>query len=95
MRYLILLLLVGCTSEPYWVKVREPIPVRSVIYVDAPCSRDILGCFNLQTQNIEIVRGMDSSLQWCVLNHERKHADGYGHLRNYGLSMDCGNGETL
>ena len=98
MRYLLLLLLAGCaTPAPYWVKTHEPVEHKHTIYVDYPCGKTGLnGCARRSTGTVEIRRGMTDAEGWCVLSHELKHLAGYTHPgRDYGLAMDCGNGETL
>ena len=97
MKYLVLLLLVGCAQTPYWVKTHEPVAHKRTIYVENPCERtDWLGCNSRATGVIQIKLWLTETQRWCVLNHEKKHLAGYSHPGAYkGLAYDCGNGEIL
>lgn len=96
MRLIFLLLLSGCAQAPYWVKTHDPVAVKRVQYVDAPCGRpEINGCAIRDAATIQIKRGLDEATRWCAEHHERKHMAGYGHDRRMVFALDCGNGETL
>ena len=91
------LLLSGCAApSAYWVKAHEPVAHTGTRYVDKPCGREIRGCANRFTGEIQIQRGLDEAMHWCVLNHEKKHLAGYNHPGAFGgFASDCGNGEML
>ena len=97
MRFLALLLLAGCASGPYWTRTHAPVEHVRTLYVEHPCGLiGADGCARRATGEIELRRGMSPGLQWCVLNHEKKHLEGYSHTGAYtGFATDCGNGETL
>ena len=96
--FAVLLLVSGSVlAEPYWVKTDAPVEHKRTLIVDKPCGRaDLDGCANRESGTIELRRGMDATLHWCTLNHEKKHLAGYSHPGAYrGLAKDCGNGETF
>ena len=94
-----LLVLAGCaTSEPYWIRVAEPVLLTDIRIVDKPCGRaDWLACNNRYTGVIQLQRGMREAQHWCVLEHEKKHLAGYNHPKDIAgaQAIDCGNGEML
>lgn len=92
------LLLSACATQgEYWRKVREPRPVRGVVYVAMPCGKSTWnGCANYASGYIELRRGMRPVLRECVEHHERKHFAGYEHLDiRHGFATDCGDGEMV
>ena len=80
----VLLMLASCSQEPYWVKVRDPVLLLELREVDNPCGRtDWDGCAIWGEQRIEIRRGLSPARRQCVLQHERKHFDGYDHAKTW------------
>jgi hypothetical protein len=83
MRFLWLLLLItGCASEPYWVKDPDWVLKETVILrVDSIPWPDVQGWAIRDKKTgvcqILILRNVDN--YECVLEHEKKHCDGYDH----------------
>ena len=91
--------LAGCATQgDYWVKVREPLPVKEIRFVEYPCGRtDLNGCSRLAEGILEIKTGRSFSRSECTRTHELKHFAGYDHPDfNYTtLATDCGNGKVI
>ena len=94
--FVALLVLTGCASDSYWVKVHEPYPVRGVVEIANPGGRaDYIGAANYATGYIELRPGLAPILRDCVLSHERKHFAGYTHIERKGFATDCGDGTMV
>ena len=68
---MLLLLVAGCTI----------VPVVEHADVKVPCGNALLilwGCYDLPTRTIHLQAGMEPWLRECILEHELKHARGYG-----------------
>jgi len=90
MRYLLILLLSGCASGPYWTLERAPIPVEHVVHVDYPCAQRLDGCWNEKGRTIELRKGLRQYLEECYTRHEYAHSQGWRHPLGMALSEDCG-----
>ena len=98
---LLISLLVACRG-PYWEQTLPPAPVTGITELADTTARcrakfHTLGCYNRQTGVIWIQAGLEPQLRLCVLNHERKHAQGYDHphFNEPGYGIDCGDGTVM
>ena len=94
MKYLLILLLAGCSSGAWYPEPALAAPVLWTVHTDFPCGRKTAnGCWNRAAQTVEVKKGLSQIDEWCVLQHEYKHADGWNHGdQAHYYRMDCGNG---
>lgn len=81
---LLILVMSGCASPPYWVKVAEPASTVRVTVVDAimPDPRHGYGIKGLAVRNGDgscDVYALRVHLSQCVVDHEKMHCAGYDH----------------
>lgn len=98
-------LLAGCASDPYWHRdMPGYLPARIEInLVEDPrvlcglpaarwgCAIRLRGAVNRPTALIYVRQDLPRDTLECVLQHEFRHALGYGHRGEW--TGDCGNGE--
>lgn len=99
--WLLVLVLVGCSSLPYWIQGahRENVlSVDRVAFEDFPrgCNRpfEIHGCtvFTGSWARIYVVKGLHPAYDRCIEIHERQHAAGRHHPIIQLPYVDCGDG---
>ena len=93
------LLLTECAfAGDYWFKTGQGVTEAPIVYVDeVTCGeyQNALGCFleiwGGHAGVIVVKKGLPAWVEWCVVEHEKKHAAGYRHI--IGLPFaDCGDG---
>lgn len=105
MRWLVLLLLAGCASEPYWQRTKEPLPVYVVKAVPDETTlrrmcrqthlsweQTLNGC-TARLDGFAVIFYRTNRQPWevgCTLRHERAHAAGWMHDDRTAFSTDCG-----
>lgn len=94
---IVLILLTGCASEPYWTQAGKPLPVAAVTVTDKfpfSCRPDWGGCAVRGAGQcwIFIKPFLLPDVYQCVESHERRHCAGDTHqvADRIQLSMDCG-----
>lgn len=100
MKYLVILLLAGCTSLPtWWYRDSAPVQVTQVIeheYATPICNKlaganalIVWGCMDRSTGTIHLQAGMVPALRQCTIEHEKTHAAGYNHPDRVPIEIAC------
>lgn len=92
MRYVLYLcvLLIGCASDPYWVRTGEPVTTIHVHYVGGAPWPNVAGWTwrgDGTACDIYIVKTAPNIA--CIEAHERQHCAGYDHPR-HDVDHNCG-----
>jgi len=96
------MLLAGCaTPAPYWTKTHPSAPppriktVSPEIVLRMCAGATELACYDRQAGVIWVSADIPVALILCIMQHERKHAEGWSHDNNRPPFIDCGDGTWL